>query len=92
MFLVVFLVIFNLTHYVSLGSLALYVGFVVLLIVEASLGVFSFDIMPFAAKIEMYLIAIIMAVLAFWRHRSNIVKLMNGTERKTYIFKKNKVD
>jgi glycerol-3-phosphate acyltransferase PlsY len=40
----------------------------------------------------MYIVAIVMAVLAFYRHRSNIVKLIKGEERKTYIFKKNKVD
>jgi len=30
--------------------------------------------------------------MAFWRHRSNIKKLIEGTERKTYISKKNKLD
>lgn len=92
MFLIVFLIIFNLTHYVSVGSLALYVGFVILLITESQMGLFGFATMAQTDKIEMYIIAVAMAVLAFWRHRGNIVKLMKGEERKTYIFKKNKED
>ena len=39
-----------------------------------------------------YIIALIMTVLAFYQHRTNIKKLLSGNERKTYIFKKNKVD
>ncbi len=42
--------------------------------------------------IEMYIIALMMTVLAFYQHRANIKRLITGTERKTYIFKKNKVD
>lgn len=92
MFLIVFLVIFNITHYVSLGSLAIYVGFIILLVIEGQLGLFGFANMATADKIEVYIVAIIMAVLAFYRHRSNIVKLLKGEERKTYIFKKNKLE
>ncbi|WP_026507314.1 glycerol-3-phosphate 1-O-acyltransferase PlsY [Butyrivibrio sp. MC2013] len=88
MFLIVFLLIFNLTHYVSLGSLALYLGFVILLMFEGEKGLFGFGAMAAADRVEMYIIAIVMTCLAFWQHRSNINKLVNHTERKTYIFKK----
>ncbi|MBQ7679696.1 MAG: glycerol-3-phosphate 1-O-acyltransferase PlsY [Butyrivibrio sp.] len=89
MFLLAFLIPFNLTHYVSLGSLCIYAGFVIQLIVEGQLGVFG---MSQAALLEMYLIAVLMAALAFWQHRENIQRLLSGTERKTYLSKKNKVE
>lgn len=89
MFLLAFLIPFNLTHYVSLGSLCIYAGFVIQLIVEGQLGVFG---MSQAALIEMYIIAVLMAALAFWQHRENIQRLLSGTERKTYLSKKNKVE
>ena len=37
---------------------------------------------------EMYLVAAALAVLAFWMHRANIVRLVHGEERKTYLFHK----
>ena len=37
---------------------------------------------------EMYAVAFALAVLAFWMHRSNIVRLAHGEERKTYLFHK----
>ena len=43
-----------------------------------------------AGLIEMYVIQGIMTFMAFYRHRANIERLLSGTERKTYIFKKNK--
>jgi len=88
MFLIVFLVVFNITHFVSLGSLSIYVGFLIQLIIEGQMGVFN---MSQAHLIEMYVIAIFMTVLAFYQHRTNIEKLINHNERKTYIFKKNKL-
>jgi len=86
MFLIMFLVPFLTTHYVSLGSLMIYVGFLIELVIEGQNGVFG---MSQGHLIEMYMIALMMAALAFWQHRANIVKLAKHTERKTYIFKKN---
>ena len=40
--------------------------------------------------IEMYVVFACLTVLAFWKHRENIKRLLSGTERKTYLFKKNK--
>ena len=45
-----------------------------------------------SAIYEMYMVGAFLMAMAYWRHRSNIVKLLNGTERKTYLSKKNKVD
>lgn len=86
----VFFVIFFITHYVSLGSLLLYVSFVVEMIVLGQLGVFA----PASSNtlIEMYVLAFALAAMAFWRHRENIKRLVRGEERKTYLTKKNKLD
>ena len=89
MFLIAFLVPFLITHYVSLGSLCIYAGFLIMLIAEGQMGVFG---MSQPALIEMYVIAFLMATLAFWQHRANILRLLKGEERKTYLFKKNKVE
>ena len=45
-----------------------------------------------AELVEMYIISVLLAVLAYWKHRENIVRLVHGNERKTYLLKKNKVD
>ena len=42
--------------------------------------------------LEMYLISLLLAALAYWKHRENIVRLLHGNERKTYLMKKNKIN
>lgn len=80
---------FLLTHYVSLGSLLVYVGLMVEMIICGQLGLFG---MSQRHLNEMYLLTALLAVMAFWKHRTNIGRLLRGEERKTYLFKKNKVD
>ena len=85
--IVMFFGAFLTTHYVSLGSLLVYIGFVTEIIVCGQCGVFG---MSQALLTEMYIVAFLLAVMAFWKHRENIVRLLHGEERKTYLFKKNK--
>lgn len=80
---------FFITHMVSLGSLLLYVGFFTQVVIMGQLGVFG---MSQPQLIEMYIIVFVLAVLAFYMHRENIKRLLSGTERKTYLIKKNKMD
>ncbi|SFB68488.1 glycerol-3-phosphate 1-O-acyltransferase PlsY [Butyrivibrio sp. YAB3001] len=87
-----FLIPFNITHFVSLGSLCLYSCFFLQLVICGQLGFLGMDIMSQGTLIEMYVVAFLMTVLAFYQHRGNIKKLLSGTERKTYLFKKNKID
>lgn len=82
--LLVFCVLFFGTHYVSLGSLGVYVVFVITVIVMGQTGALTLDAQYIP---EMYVLAVLLAVLAFWQHRSNIAKLLKGTERKTYLSK-----
>lgn len=81
---------FFITHYVSLGSLLVYAGFMIEMIVCGSLGVFG-DLSQ-ATLIEMYILSFLLTCMAYWKHRTNIVRLIQGNERKTYLTKKNKVD
>ncbi len=77
------------THYVSLGSLLVYAGFMIELIVLGQMGIFG---MPQAALNEMYVVAAFLTVMAYYKHKDNIKRLLGGTERKTYLTHKNKVD
>ncbi len=81
---------FAITHYVSLGSLLIYAGLMVEMVICGQMGVFG--AMTQAQLIEMYAVAAFLTIMAYWRHRENIVRLVHGNERKTYLFKKNKVD
>lgn len=80
--------IFFLTHYVSLGSLLVYAGFLVEMVICGQLGVFGE--MSRMQLVEMYVITAFLTALAYWKHRENIRRLLSGTERRTYLFKKNK--
>lgn len=84
-----FFVTFFCTHYVSLGSLCMYVAFVIALVIGGQTGMYH---MSQAYCTEMYVIAILMLIMAFYRHRGNIDRLIHGNERKTYLIKKNKPD
>ncbi|HIR75354.1 MAG TPA: glycerol-3-phosphate 1-O-acyltransferase PlsY [Candidatus Choladousia intestinipullorum] len=83
--LIVFTVTLLATHYVSLGSLLIYVGFFAELVIFGQCGVFD---MTQRYLNEMYVIGLLLTLLAFWMHRENIRRLMRGEERKTYLFKK----
>ncbi len=74
------------THYVSLGSLLVYAGFVIQMIYCGQTGLFSG--MTQANLIEMYIITIFLAAMAYYKHRENIKRLIKGEERKTYLKKK----
>lgn len=81
---VVFIGIVLVTQYVSLGSLVIMVLFVIQVILYGQSG--GFDLTT-PELYEFYGVAVILAVLAFWRHRANIGRLLNGTENKTDVRK-----
>lgn len=90
--LLLFAVIFLITHYVSLGSICLYIAFFVLTVICGQTGYFSNKVgveIPQALLTEMYVVVFIMTVLAIWRHRANIKRLLTHTESKVYLSKKN---
>lgn len=81
---------FNLTHIVSVCSLCYYTALFVMIIITGQMGMLG--AMPQSALIEIYVIVGALTFLAFFQHRGNLAKLVKGKERKTYIFKKNKID
>lgn len=75
--LVVFALVFGFTHYVSLGSMSAGVTFPIFIVFvfgerSASLIVFS----------------CVIALLLLFTHRKNIRRLLDGSESKTYLFKR----
>ncbi len=84
---VLFFGAFFITHYVSLGSLLVYAGFMIELIMLGQRGTFG---MTQPLLIEMYIIAGLLTVMAFYKHKDNIKRLLSGTERKTYLGHKDK--
>ncbi len=82
-----FFVPYLLTYYVSLGSLLVYGGTFIQIIIEGQLGVFGTTSQ--AGLIEIYVIQGALTFMAYYRHRANIGRLLRGEERQTHVFKKN---
>lgn len=78
----VFLTIVWFTQYVSLGSIVIMTMFVIEVVVYGQLG--GFNLEP-SALYEFYGIAVVLAVLAIYRHRANIKRLIAGKENKTSL-------
>ena len=77
------------THYVSLGSLLVYGGLMIQMVICGQMGLFH---APQAILNEMYILTALLTALAYYKHRENIVRLVKGQERKTYLTKKKKGD
>ncbi len=80
-----FFVIFFPTHLVSVCSLVSYAFFFVLMVIFGKTGYFH---MEGHYVNEFILLALILTVLCFWQHRSNIGRLMRGEEKKVFLHKK----
>ena len=85
--MVLFFGAFLLTHYVSLGSLLVYAGIMILMVVSGQMGLFHTSQVILN---EMYIITAFLTIMAYYKHRENIKRLLKGEERKTYLTKKNK--
>ena len=86
---VLFFGVFLTTHYVSLGSLLIYVGLMTEMVICGQTGLFGAT-QPVLN--EMYAMTAFLTILAFYKHKENIKRLLHGNERKTYLLKKNKVE
>lgn len=82
---IVFFSIFFITHYVSLGSLLVYVAFMTELIIFGKFNLFHME-QPLIY--ELCAVGAFLSIMAFVKHRANIVRLVHGEERKTYLTKK----
>ncbi|MCR5420228.1 MAG: glycerol-3-phosphate 1-O-acyltransferase PlsY [Lachnospiraceae bacterium] len=88
-----FLIIFFTTNYVSLGSVVGYISLYISIIVMGELGKYNFP--PESNRVlltEYYIIMGALTVMAIYRHKDNIKRLISGTERKTYLRSKPEID
>ncbi len=84
-FLILFIIyvpLILLSHYVSLSSIVMAMFYPLLL------ATFDRVFTGFGTHV---LIALMMGLLITWSHRSNIKRLMDGTERKIYLFRKKEI-
>jgi len=77
--LAVFVLCLWLTKYVSLGSILMAALFIIQVVEFNMLGVLG---LPAENIIEYDILAIIFGVMAIWRHKANIERLLAGTENK----------
>ena len=85
--IITFFGIFLTTHYVSLGSLLVYAGIMIEVLVLGQTGHF---VMSQPLLYELYVLTAVLTVMAYWKHRGNIIRLLHGEERKTYLFSNKK--
>ncbi len=90
---ITFFTTFFLTNYVSLGSILIYVGLAVEIVLFGENGYFGFpDEIKRACLNEFYIVFAFLFILAMLRHKENIKRLLHHCERKTYIFGKPEID
>ncbi len=91
--IIVFFSIFFLTHYVSLGSILLYVSLVVCAIVFKVTDVNGWTAAGQGGLyIEYIIVIVLMTVMMLVRHKDNIKRLLSGCERKTYLRSRPEID
>lgn len=73
------------TKYVSLGSILVMISYMVQVIILGQKGIFN---LAGPMLYEYYAIAAFLTVMAIFRHRKNIVRLLSGTENKLGADKK----
>lgn len=84
---VVFFTLFFTTHYVSLCSVSAYVTACALVILFGQMGDYGMN--P-SNTLELYALMTGLTILAVFRHRANILRLIKGTESKIFLGKAGK--
>lgn len=83
--LVAFVVVVAVTRYVSVGSILIVTIFAVEYSIFAFQGKYAFnfdDTTSWYAMVESCIIVVLMAVMAIWRHKANIIRLIHHEENK----------
>lgn len=83
--LVVFIICVKLTRYVSLGSILMAILFILQIVLFNYYGFLGINE---ASVLEFNLLSLAFSVMVIYRHKANIVRLMNGTENKISLKKK----
>ncbi len=82
---VTFTIVALVSKYVSLGSLCMLGGFFAEVLIFNHLGMIGFENdlgLRGQIRIELYILAFIFTFLAFYKHKANIKRLIDGNERK----------
>ena len=74
------------TRYVSLGSILVVISFFIQILVYGAHGTFTVSA---DHLMEFYAVAFVLMAMAIWRHKTNIKRLLSGTENKLWGGKKN---
>ncbi len=74
-----FSIVVLLTRYVSLGSILVAITFCAELVIFESMGSYRVSAQ---SRVIFYALGVILMCMAIWRHRSNIKRLLSGTENK----------
>ena len=77
--LAAFILIVAVTRYVSLGSLVVSTIFLICNIMMGQMGAYG---LSQTSRLEFYGVSAVISIMAFWRHRANIVRLAQGRENK----------
>ncbi|MEE0116257.1 MAG: glycerol-3-phosphate acyltransferase, partial [Lachnospiraceae bacterium] len=77
--LALFVLAVAITRYVSVGSILVVLSFLLQTVIFGQMGWFhvSEGYLP-----ELYILSAVITGMAIWRHKSNIGRLMHGTENK----------
>lgn len=80
--ILVFAIVVAVTKYVSVGSMILLFSFFLQIVVFSQLDMLWGLGSTSPHLMECYIIVLILAILSVFRHKANIIRLMNGTENK----------
>ncbi len=83
----IFTIVVVISRYVSLASLIMMIGFMILLILGGQTGQYGLST---AYLYEVYAVGAVMTCLAFYKHKANIGRLLHGTENKLGAKKESK--
>ena len=83
--IIIFFGIFFTTHYVSLGSICMYVAFFIGTVIMGAMNLGCFKNITPTVAIECDIVVGLLTVMALFRHRNNISRLLDHNEKKTYL-------
>lgn len=81
----IFIATVAVTRYVSLGSIFVVIAFFIMAVIFGHAGDYTISA---GSLNEFYVLAGIIMIMAIWRHKANIKRLLNGTENKLWGNKK----
>ena len=79
-----YILVFCITHYMSVCTISLYITFGVTVVILGQKGMWGLES---SQLIEVYVIYLLLLLITILKHISNIKRIINGQENKTYLTK-----